>query len=87
MPSADTPISTTKEDVATLLENFAEYVNPAGKLDPWFSLDEINQQFAWEDVPKGELIEWLNELVVNGKAIPSAEEATETEGMVWRWLS
>ena len=41
-------METTKQDVEVLLENFDDYVNPAGDEDPWFTLDEINQQFAWD---------------------------------------
>lgn len=78
---------TTKEEVADLLENFVGYINPEGKLDPWFSLSEINRQFAWDDVYEPVLVGWLEELVGAGKVEASEEEAEEGEGKVWRWLS
>jgi len=69
---------TTKEDVSSLLENFSEYVNPDGREDAWFEVSEINQQFAWEDVPEETLTEWLEELV--------AENLVEASGEGYRWL-
>lgn len=74
---------TTKEDVAALLENFADYVNPEGKLDPWFTLSEINQQFAWDDVADDVLTAWLNDLVLANKAVTEIQEGEA----VYRWLS
>ena len=73
-------METTRQDVEVLLENFDEYVNPAGDEDPWFTLDEINQQFAWDDIPDSQLRVWLTELVAEGKAEVRA-------GGEWRWLS
>ena len=70
---------TTREDVETLLSNFADYVNPGEVRDPWFTLAEINQQFAWEDVPVMVLRVWLDDLVTEGKV--------QFDGEVWRWLS
>ena len=58
---------TTRQDVEALLANFDDYVNPAGVENPWFTLDEINQQFAWEDIPDATLVEWLTELALVGK--------------------
>ena len=72
--------TTERRDVEVLLANFADYVNPAGDEDPWFTLDEINQQFAWEDIPDAQLKVWLAELMAEGKV-----EARDGEG--WRWLS
>ncbi len=77
--------TTTKEDVATLLENFANYVNPKGELDPWFTLAEINQQFAWDDVPNETLVAWLLGMQREGLVeLKLGETANETEV---RWLS
>ncbi len=73
-------VDTTRRDVEVLLANFADYRNPEGEEDPWFTLDEINQQFAWEDIPDGHLKLWLSELIAEGKV-----EARDGEG--WRWLS
>lgn len=73
-------METTKQDVEVLLENFNDYVNPAGDEDPWFTLDEINQQFAWEDIPDAQLRAWLTELIAEGKVEIGA-------GGKWRWLS
>ncbi len=72
--------TTERRDVEVLLANFAEYRNPEGGEDPWFTLDEINQQFAWEDIPDGQLKVWLAELIAEDKV-----EARDGEG--WRWLS
>ena len=74
-----TKLETTREDVAYLLENFSDYVNPAGDEDPWFTLAQINQQFAWEDIPNDVLIGWLDELVIARKV--------EGQGGLWRWAS
>lgn len=76
---------TTKEDVATLLENFSDYVNPQQEFDPWFTLAEINQQFAWDDVPDSTLINWLMEMQQDGKV--EAKLAPEPEDTEYRWLS
>ncbi len=73
-------VTTERKDVEVLLANFADYRNPAGDEDPWFTLDEINQQFAWEDIPDAQLKVWLAELMAEGKV-----EARDGEG--WRWLS
>ncbi len=70
---------TTIEDVATLLENFVDYVNPDGDEAPWFTIDEINQQFAWEDIPEATLSDWLSELLRAGNAV--------FYGGRWRWAS
>jgi predicted transcriptional regulator len=70
---------TTKQDVADLLENFKDYVNPDGVRDPWFTLAEINQQFAWEDIPEDTLRQWLEELTVEGKVVMGEP------GVEWRW--
>ena len=76
--SAD--VETERADVEVLLSNFTDYVNPAGDADPWFTLDEINQQFAWEDIPDSTLRDWLSALVT--------ERKVETrDGKEWRWLS
>lgn len=69
---------TTKEDVATLLENFVDYENPDGKFDPWFTLNEINQQFAWVDIDSQTLFSWLDELEAEGKV--------QHVGEKWRWV-
>ena len=74
---------TTKEDVATLLENFSDYINPSGEEDPWFTLDEINRQFAWEDIPNDTLTGWLEEMIKDGQV---ATEDQDDED-VYRWLS
>lgn len=73
---------TTKEDVAALLENFADYVNPDGASDPWFTLGEINQQFAWEDIPDDTLKEWLGDLFMEGHIQVELQGDSE----VYRWL-
>ncbi len=75
-------METTKQDVEVLLENFDDYVNPAGEENPWFTLDEINQQFAWEDIPDATLVEWLTELVTENKV-----QVRELHGGEYRWLS
>ncbi len=73
---------TERKDVEALLANFADYVNPEGDEDPWFTLDEINQQFAWENIPESTLKEWLSDLVIAGK-VALRDEGEERE---WRWL-
>ncbi len=72
--------ATEQQDVETLLANFADYVNPAGDENPWFTLDEINQQFAWDDIPDDVLEGWLSLMVEAGKVEhgPSGR---------FRWLS
>ena len=75
---------TTKEHVEILLENFSDYVNPDGIEDPWFTLAEINQQFAWEDIPEDTLEEWLAELSEEGKVGIQTNDQGELE---WRWLA
>ncbi len=70
---------TTHEDIAHLLENFADYVNPDGDEDPWFTLGQINQQFAWEDIPFRDLLAILDNLVIAGKV--------EAANGRYRWLS
>ncbi len=72
-------METTKQDVEVLLENFDDYVNPAGDENPWFTLDEINQQFAWKDIPDSVLEGWLSLMVDAGKV--------ENQEGKWRWLS
>ena len=72
-------MKTTKQDVQVLLENFDDYVNPAGDENPWFTLDEINQQFAWDDIPDSVLEGWLSLMVDAGKV--------ENQEGKWRWLS
>ncbi len=72
-------METTKQDVEVLLKNFDDYVNPAGEENPWFTLDEINQQFAWEDIPDSVLEGWLSLMVEAGTV-------ENLEGK-WRWLS
>lgn len=74
---------TTGDDVATLLETFSDYVNPAGEWDPWFTLTEINQQFAWDDIPDDVLAGWLDELHTAAKVAAAYQNGE----MVWRWLS
>ncbi len=77
-------METTKEDVVVLLENFDDYINPAGDEDPWFTYAEINQQFAWEDVSEPVLGGWVSDLVLAGKV----EWRDDTSrGRVFRWLS
>jgi hypothetical protein len=71
--------TTERRDVEVLLANFADYRNPEGEEDPWFTLDEINQQFAWDDIPEATLVGWLSALVVANKV--------EVDGGKWRWLS
>ncbi len=73
-------VTTERGDVEVLLANFADYRNPDGEEDPWFTLDEINQQFAWEDIPDEQLRVWLTELIAEGKVEIGA-------GGEWRWLS
>lgn len=75
--------TTERQDIEVLLANFADYVNPAGDEDPWFTLDEINQQFAWEDIAASTLKEWLSDLAIAGK-VALRDEREERE---WRWLS
>ena len=72
-------METTRQDVEVLLENFDDYVNPEGVENPWFTLDEINQQFAWEDITEPQLRAWLTELIAEGKV--------EGHKGKWRWLS
>lgn len=72
-------METTKQDVEVLLKNFDDYVNPEGVENPWFTLDEINQQFAWEDIPDSVLEGWLSLMVDAGKV--------ENQEGKWRWLS
>lgn len=89
MPHQGDPV-TSEEDVATLLENFFDYYSPpgaGGEPDPWFSLEEINQQFAWTNIPEDELTRWLDKLEAQGKVESSTEHAEEGEGKVWRWLA
>src|SRR5690606_36847068 len=77
--------TTTKADVEHLLEYFASYINPNQEFDPWFTLAEINQQFAWEDIPEDTLVGWLNEMSQEGKVeVRPGKTREETE---WRWLS
>ena len=71
---------TTPQDVAALLENFADYTNPAGDVDPWFTLGEINQQFAWDDISEPILREWLSKMANVVTTVQDGED-------VWRWLS
>lgn len=73
-------VVTERKDVEVLLANFADYRNPEGEEDPWFTLDEINQQFAWEDIPDEQLSAWLMQLKTDGKV-------EERLGGSWRWLS
>ena len=68
-----------KQDIADLLENFATYVNPSGDHDPWFTVDQINQQFAWNDVPEDRLLGWLDDLVHGG--VVELDPAPRR----WRW--
>lgn len=77
--------ATTKADVEHLLENFASYINPNQEFDPWFTLAEINQQFAWEDIPEDILVDWLNEMSQEGKV--EARLGKTREETEWRWLS
>ncbi len=77
-------METTKQDIEVLLENFDDYVNPAGDENPWFTLDEINQQFAWEDIPENVLNGWLSDLLDAGKVEGRLPTPGATE---WRWLS
>ena len=74
---------TTKQDVADLLENFADYVNPETRQpDPWFTLSDINQQFAWDDIPDETLKEWLGDLFMEGHI----EVELQQDGEAYRWL-
>lgn len=75
-------IQTTKQDVSDLIENFAGYVNPDGIHDPWFEITEINQQFAWDDVPLDTLETWLGELVEEGKVLTQQNPDGRQE---WAW--
>ena len=75
-------IQTTKQDVSDLIENFAGYVNPDGVHDPWFEITEINQQFAWDDVPLDTLETWLGELVEEGKVLTQQNSDGRQE---WAW--
>ncbi len=82
MPHQGEPV-TTEEDVAILLENFTNYHNTMGVEDPWFTLDEINQQFAWTDIPHDKLRDWLDKLIFEGRV-----DTTDQDGeAVYRWLS
>ena len=74
------PAQLTKQHVADLLENFADYVNPAGDLDPWFTIDEVVRQFPWE-VPMGQPLGWLDELEAEGLV----ERGADDVGPIWRW--
>lgn len=74
---------TTKQEVVDLLENFKDYVNSDGVEDPWFTLDEINQQFAWDDIPHNVLRRWLKELVAEGNVESRRVKVFWRE---WRWL-
>lgn len=76
-------IETTKDQVEQLLGNFADYVNPEGDHDPWFTLAEINQQFAWDDIDDVTLEGWLGEMVEAGHVIFDVQE----DGKVWAWRS
>lgn len=76
-------ITTTKADVADLLQNFSDYVNPEGDLDPWFTLKEINQQFAWEDIPDDTLTEWLDEMIQD-ELVTTEDQDGEA---VYKWLA
>ena len=80
-----TKLETTREDVAHLLETFADYINPAGYNDPWFTLAEINQQFAWENVPETTLLVWLSELVDAGRVTRKGDRR-HIKGPEWRWV-
>jgi hypothetical protein len=72
---------TTKQHVAALLENFADYANPDGVDDPWFTLAEINQQFAFEDIADETLVEWLGEMIEEGLVDTEDQEGEA----VYRW--
>lgn len=78
-------METTRQDVEVLLENFDDYVDPAGDENPWFTLDEINQQFAWDDIPDAMLVEWLTELALAGKV--QVEILPDEDRRKYRWLS
>lgn len=67
--------------MATLLENFATYVNPDRETDPWFLVSEINQQFAWGDIPEETLTKWLDEMVEEGKVT----RVNMNDGPNYRW--
>ena len=69
-----TKLETTREDVAHLLENFADYVNPDGEEDAWFTLAEINLQFAWDDIPQATLADWVSDLIRAGKVVQKTNE-------------
>jgi hypothetical protein len=73
-------IRLTKQHVADLLENFADYTNPSGRHDPWFTIDEVVRQFPFE-VPLGQPVGWLDELVAEGLV----ERASDDVGPVWAW--
>lgn len=75
--------STTRDDVEVLLENFKDYVNPEGKHAPWFTLKQINQQFAWEDIPEDTLRVWLSDLV-RGRKVDVKENTDGEEVYAWR---
>ena len=74
--------TTRKFHVEVLLKNFANYVNPEGEHDPWFTLPEINQQFAWEDIPDSTLEEWLQEMIESGDVRTDVQD----NEMVYAWL-
>lgn len=73
----------TTQDIADLLENFSDYINPDGEHDPWFTIAEVNQQFAWDDVPRQELTEMLDALVARGWAVTEEQDGER----VWSWQS
>lgn len=77
-------IQITKQDVSDLLENFADYVNPDGVHDPWFEVTEVNQQFAWEDIPEETIEQWLNDLVAEGKVFRRVNAEGHQE---WAWTA
>lgn len=74
---------TTKAHIEALLENFSDYVNPDGVEDPWFTVAEINQQFAWDDIPEDTLTDWLDELIFEGSVTTEDQDGEA----VYRWAS
>ena len=70
-------------DVEVLLQNFADYINPDGEQDPWFTLPEINQQFAWEDIPDSTLESWLQDMIARGDVRTDVQD----NEVVYAWRS
>lgn len=71
----------TREEVADLLSQFSGYLNPMGELDPWFTVEEVKQQFIF-DLEDGDLLTWLDEWEDDGVVETEVQEGEQ----VWRWI-